>query len=287
VRPRYDYLRPCTLEEARRLKSEIAGSRFIAGGTDLLVRIDDGQERPGALISLRSLPELVGVETNGVTRIGSMTVLTDLLEHRELCNRYPVLRQAVAAIGSVQIRNAATLGGNLCNASPCADGAAALLALDARLRIRGPGGERDVAIDTFFAGYRETCLRPDEVLTAVLVDPPARGSRGVFLKKCRLERDLALASVAVCLELDDGGTTCRTARLAAGSVAPTPLRLKQVEALLEGRRLTPDVLAQAGDLARQSVAPVSDVRASADYRRHLTGVLTRRAVETLLGRRPA
>lgn len=285
MRLRYDYLRPRTLEEALSLKAEIAGSRIIAGGTDLLVRIDDGQERPGALISLRSLPELVGVETNGVTRLGPMTTLTDILEHRDLGGRYPILQQAVRAVGSVQIRNAATLGGNLCNASPCADGAQALLALDARLRVRGAGGERDVPIDGFFVGYRETCLRPDEVLTAVLIDPPPPGGVGIFLKKCRLERDLALASVAMFLDMD--GSTCRSARVAAGSVAPVPLRLKEVESLLQGERLGPELLSRAQDLARQSIAPVSDVRASADYRREITGVLIKRALQALLDRRPA
>ena len=285
MRRRYDYLRPRTLEEALSLKEEIAESRFIAGGTDLLVRIDDGQEKPGALISLRSLPELAGIETNGMTRLGAMTTLTDILEHQDVCGRYPILQQAVRAVGSVQIRNAATLGGNLCNASPCADGAQALLALDARLRVRGAGGERDVPIDEFFVGCRETCLRPDEVLTAVLIDPPPPGSAGIFLKKCRLERDLALVSVAVFLEMD--GSTCRRGRVAVGSVAPTPLRLKEVESLLQGQRLSPELLARAQELARQSIAPVSDVRASADYRRQITGVLIKRALERLLEGRPA
>jgi carbon-monoxide dehydrogenase medium subunit len=285
MRLRYDYLRPRTLEEALSLKEDVAESRFIAGGTDLLVRIDDGQERPGALISLRSLPELAGIETNGVIRLGPMMTLTDILEHRDLCERYPILQQAVRAVGSVQIRNAATLGGNLCNASPCADGAQALLALDATLRVRGAGGERDVPIDQFFVGYRETCLRPDEVLTTVLIDPPPPGGAGIFLKKCRLERDLALASVAVFVDMD--GSTCRRARVAAGSVAPTPLRLKEVESLLQGQRLSPELLSRAQELARQSIAPVSDVRASADYRREITGVLIRRALQAMLDRRPA
>ncbi len=276
------YHRPRTLEEARSLKAETPGACFIAGGTDLLVQMKGGLKRPGDLISLRSVAELAGVTTGGVTAVGAMTTLTDVLRHPVLSERFPALVAAVRSMGSVQIRNVATLGGNLCNASPAADSAPPLLVLGARARIQGRDGEREIPIEDLFAGPGRTCLGPDDVLTAILLDPPSSGARSAFLRKTRVHVDLALASVAVALEMDPAGETCRQARVAAGAVAPTPLRLLEVEALLAGRKITPEVLGRARELARDAVSPITDVRASADYRRHITGVLLGRAVSGLL-----
>ena len=280
------YHRPRTLEEARSLKAETPGACYIAGGTDLLVRMRSGHEDPSALISLRSLPELRGIAADGVLSIGAMTTLTDVLEHPAVQEHYPALIRAVRAIGSVQIRNVATLGGNLARAVPCADSAPALLVLDALVRIEGPAGRREIPIDELFVGSRQTCLGPDDVLAAILLDPPPSRARSVFLKKTRVHMDLALASVAVLLEMDAAGETCAYARVATGSVAPTPLRLPEVESLLEGRRITPEVLARAQELAREVISPITDVRTSADYRRHITGVLLGRAVSILLDEGP-
>ncbi len=279
------YHRPRTLEEARSLKAETPGACFIAGGTDLLVQMKGGRKCPSALISLRSVPELAGVTTGAVTSIGAMTTLTDVLEHPVVSKRHPALVEAVRSMGSVQIRNVATLGGNLCNAGPAADSAPPLLALGARARIQGGDGEREMPIEDLFAGPGRTCLGPDDMLTAILLDPPSSGTRGAFLRKTRVHVDLALASIAVVLEMDTAGETCRQARVAAGAVAPTPLRLLEVEAVLAGRRITPEVLGRAKELARDGISPISDVRASADYRRHITGVLFERAVSTLLNGR--
>jgi carbon-monoxide dehydrogenase medium subunit len=280
---KFEYHRPRTLEEARSLKAGISGSRYVSGGTDLLLRMKSGQESPPALVSLRTLPELSVIAVNDSTAIGAATTFTQILEHEEICTRFPVFGQAVRAIGSVQIRNAATLGGNLCNAIPCADSAPALLVLDAKLRTLDTGGRRDIPIEEFFLGPRETCLGPAEILEKIIIEPPPRDGRGIFLKKGRTEEDLALASVAVLLVLDPGTETCRRARVAAGSVAPTPLRLREVEALLEGRKITPELLDRARETAREGISPISDVRASADYRRHITGVLVGRALSSLLG----
>jgi len=287
MRLRHDYHRPRVLDEARTLRAEIADSRYIAGGTDLLLRMRGGHQSPSALISLRSLPDLVGIEANGTTRIGALTTFTDILEHPTLCARYPVLGQAVRRIGCVQIRNVATLGGNLCNAIPCADSAPALLVLGATLLVLGADGEREIPIDEFFVGPRETCLGPEEILTAVRIDPVPQEGRGLFLKKTRVQRDLALSSIAAFLTMSADGQTCREARIAAGSVAPVPLRLRKAEALLEGHEITSETLDRAMEQARDEIAPISDVRASADYRRHLTGVLLKRAVTTLLERSSA
>lgn len=279
---RVEYHRPRSLEEACALKAKLPEAAWIAGGTDLLLRVKHGTQSSRSLISLRGLGELAGLELREGARIGSGTRLADILRDEAVRARFPVLAQAVATMGSVQVRNVATLGGNVCRASPCADTAPPLLVLGARLRLRGTDGEREVPVEDFFVGPGETAVASDELLTEILVDDPPSGSRGAFLSRGRVRVDLSLASVAVLVEMESDGATCRRARVAAGAVAPTPLRLPAVEAHLEGARLDRDVVARAGELARDGVKPISDVRASADYRRHVTGVMVKRALRACL-----
>ena len=270
------YHRPRTLDDMWRLKETDPDACFIAGGTDLMV----GNDRPRALISLRAIPGLDGIEMGPPTRIGALTLVADLLAHPGLAARFPTLTQACHLFASMQIRNAATVGGNLCNASPAADLAPPLLVHDATVRLSSPGGAREMALEEFFLGPGRTALLPGEILTDVLLDAPPAGATSTFLRKTRVRMDIALVSVAVLLELD--GARCKTARVAAGAVAPTPLRLKIVEALLEGESVTPQLAAEAGALAAQSVEPVDDIRTTASYRRHMVGVYVKRAIEELV-----
>jgi len=278
---RYDYYRPQTLDEVFALKRRLPGARYVAGGTDVMVRIKGRVEQPAALISLRNVESLHGIDLGGATRIGGATTIAELIEHPELARHYPLLLQACRLLGSAQIRNVATIAGNIGNASPCADTAPPLLCLEARIGIAGPGGQREVAIEDFFVGPGQTCLQPDELVAAILLPPPDPDWGNVFSKKRRVAMDLAIASVAVRLQLD--GARCRGARIAAGSVAPTPIRLKSVEDRLEGQELTPELLAEARLLAEAAVAPIDDLRGSAFYRRHIVGVYVKRAAERLLG----
>jgi len=279
---RFAYHKPTTLAEALQLKRSVADARFVAGGTDLIVRMKDNVERPAALISLRSVPELTGIDTNGVARIGATTLLHDLCEHAYIREHYPVIVQAVRVMGSVQIRNAATLGGNLCNASPAADTAPPLLILDARVRLQSEAGAREVALADFFTGPGKTCMRTDEILTDVLIEPAAVNTRAVFMRKDRVHVDLSIVSVAVRLDMRADGRTCERARVAVGAAAPTPLRLPAVEALFEGHVLDHDRVARAQEVLRDGLQPIDDLRASADYRRHIAGVFLKRAVVQLL-----
>jgi carbon-monoxide dehydrogenase medium subunit len=276
---RCDYYRPRTFDEALELQEKIPGARFIAGGTDVMVKIRNGDLRPPALISLRSIPELSGIEEEEVTRIGAMTTISELIEHPTLQKRYPVLVKAARRHSGPQIRNVATIGGNLCNCSPCADTATPLLVLDARIRLRSAAGSREAPLDELFRGPGETCLASGEILTDILLDTQPKDAKAAFLKKGRVSMDLAVASVAVLLEMD--GTACRRARVAAGSVAPVPLRLKKVEELLEGNALSGKILYRAQETAAESVSPITDVRATEAYRRRLVGVYVRRAIEAL------
>jgi carbon-monoxide dehydrogenase medium subunit len=248
-----------------------------------MVRIRKGTQRAPALISLRGVGELCGIEPGETTRIGATTLIADVVAHPGLRERFAVLCDAAGRLGSEQIRNAATIGGNLCNASPCADTAPALLVLDAAVRLWGPGGVRELPLVDFFGGPGQTRLARGEMLHSVLLRDPPKGARATFLKKGRVSMDLATASVAALLHMD--GKRCVKARLAAGSVAPVPLRLQKVEALLEGKELTAAVIAEARVLAEQSVAPITDVRSTAEYRRHIVGVYTQRAIEALTGGR--
>lgn len=272
----YDYHQPESLEDAFRLKKSIPESLYISGGTDLMVRIKKREMRPQALISLRSIPGLSGIENDKMVRIGAMTVVSELAKNPVLQGRYPVLVQAANALGSVQIRNVATIGGNLCNGSPAADLAPPLLVLQAKIQIQNGQTTRELPLDKFFLGPGETDLSQGEILTDILLESPKKNTKAIFLKKGRTGMDLAVASTAVLITTDEG--RCREARVAVGSVASTPLRLSSVENILEGNSLSKELLDEAQKLAAESVSPISDVRASADYRCHLTVVLVRRAL---------
>lgn len=278
---RFDYFLPQSLEEALELKKKIPGSRFIAGGTDLMVQIRGGELKPSALISLRSIPDLSSIEINGSIRIGAMTTVTDLIYNPDLEHQAKLLVDAARRLGSPQIRNVATVGGNLCNSSPCADLALPLLVLEAKARIKSLSGKQDVPLQKFFEGPGKSCLSPDQILTDIFIEPVSNNTKTVFLKKGRVKMDLAVASVALLLEMERG--TCRKARAAAGSVAPVPLRLQKVEVLLEGKVLSPELADLAQRMASESVAPISDVRGTAEYRRQIVGVYVKRGLAQILG----
>lgn len=278
---RFDYFKPRSLKEALRLKETIPDAWFIAGGTDLLVKIKDNEIQTSALISLHSIQELSGAEVNKVTRIGALTTISDLIQNPALSENYPLLSDAAKQLGSVQIRNVATIGGNLCNCSPAADTALPLLVLDAKVRLQSIRESREMPLSEFFKGPGESCLTSDEIMTDILLEPSLPSAKAAFLKIGRVKMDLAIASIALFLEMER--ETCRKVRIAAGSVAPVPLRLSKVEALLEGETISKELLAEAQKMASEVVAPITDIRASEEYRRHLVGVLLRRALENTLG----
>lgn len=280
----YAYLKPGSLAEVFRLKEDMPDARFVGGGTDMMVKIKNREFSPSTLISLRSVPELRGIDARGAVRIGSMTSIADVIHNEVLRSRYPVLVQAARRLGSAQIRNVATLGGNLCNCSPCADTATPLLVLEARAVLQNPRGNREIPLSEFFKQPGETCMASDEILVQVLIPAfnaarKGSGVRAAFFKHGRVKMDLAVASLSVLIQTE--GDKVTKARLAAGSVAPVPLRLTKVEDLLEGQNLSGKLIGEASRLAEESVAPISDIRSTAEYRRHIVGVFTRRALEFL------
>lgn len=280
--PSYAYHRPTTLSAALALKSATPNSRFIAGGTDLLVAMKKHKlPPPDALISLRNIEDLAGIEVGDRIRIGSAVPLSDVAQHPIIAQHFPTLIASIAVLGSGQIRNVATMGGNLCNASPAADTAPPLLVHDARVELRSEAHQREIPIEGFFREPGKCAIEDGEVLTAIVLERPSTSTdtRSLFLRKGRVKMDLAVVSVAVLVELQNG--VCRKARIAAGAVAPTPLRLREVEAILEGTQLTDDILIEAQAAAMRSVSPITDLRSTEEYRRDLIGVYVRRAVEHL------
>lgn len=280
----YDYLKPQSLSEVWELNKRFPGARYIAGGTDLMVKIKKREVKPAALISLRSIPGLSGIDIGETIRIGAMTTIADLILHLELGLIFPVLTQAARRLGGPQIRNVATIGGNLCNCSPCADTALPLLVLEARVVLKRAEGTREVQLSEFFLGPGESCLLSGEILTDILIDKPTSKIKATFKKKGRVRMDLAVASLALLLEMEGNTRKCKKARLAAGSVAPVPLRLKKVEELFENAEISEEVLNKAQKTAESSISPITDIRSSADYRRNIVGVYLKRSVQELLDR---
>jgi carbon-monoxide dehydrogenase medium subunit len=196
---------------------------------------------------------------------------------------YTSLAESGALIGSVQVRNLATVGGNLCNAAPSADMAPPLLALEAEAVIAGPKGQRRVPLADFFKGVRSTVLGADELMVELAIPAPGPRSGGQYLRHTpRRELDIAVVGVASQLTLSDG--ICKKARIALAAVAPVPLRATEAERALEGQAVTPERIAQAAELAVQAARPISDQRGSADFRRHLVRTLTRRTLTIALER---
>lgn len=281
----FQYHQPQSIAQACTLLADLGESaRVMAGGTDLLVRMKKGQMSPAHVVNLKQVAELDGIrETDTGVVLGALTRLSDLVEHRGLDARIPVLGRAAATIGSSQIRNRATLGGNLCNASPSADMSPSLMVLEATVTIAGPRGRREISLEEFFCGPGQVDLAAGELLAGVTVPWPAAGRRTVYLKHGpRKAMDCALVGVAASLEVEDGTGCCRNPRIALGAVAPTPVRLRDVERLLEGRCRAEISQPDVEQAVRDGIRPISDVRASAAYRNDVSAVLTMRAIDALM-----
>ena len=281
---RFEYLKATTLEQAvSTLAARNGAAKLLAGGTDLLPALKEELLVPDYLVDIKALPGLDSIryDEEGL-RLGALVTIRAVETSSLIQGSRPfdVLAQAAGTLGSVQVRNRATIGGNLCNASPSADMAPALLALGATLHLQGPAGTRSVSIEEFFTGPGETVLGPDELLTEVRVPKPL-GSKlgGVYLKHTpRAAMDLAVVGVAAVVSVAPGDATCAEIRIGLGGVAPTPVRARQAEAVLRGKRLDDTLVETASKLAADDCSPISDVRASAEYRRAMVAVLTERAI---------
>jgi CO/xanthine dehydrogenase FAD-binding subunit len=267
------------MQEALALLSE-QGACPVAGGTDLLIHIRAGIASPKHLVDLTGIGLGYIRKESSTIKIGATTTFEELLESDRICRDLPCLSQAARQVGAVQTRNLATIGGNLCSAVPSADSAPPLLAYDAQVKIAGRGGERVVALEQFFAGPKKNVLKADELLIEIQIPLPPPRTGAHFLKKGRRSAmTLAVANVAARLTLAEDGRTVEQARIALGAVAPTPRRAKQAEALLQGSAVSAVLIEHAASVAAGEIAPISDLRATADYRREVSRVLVQRALE--------
>jgi len=256
------------------------GSCLFAGGTDLMVKMGHGLAAPSMLVALKEIEGLNKIQfdpSKGLS-IGATALLVEVAEHPDVLRYYPAMAQAAKKTANTQIRNMATLAGNLCNAAPSADNAPVLLARGAEVDIACQNGTRRLSLDAFFKGPGLTALAPGEMVTHILVPPPAKASGASYQWiSARGKVDISAVCVGVQVRLEDD--LLKSVRIVLGAVGPTPMRAKGTEVLLEGAKWSMALTARAALKASEESMPITDVRASAEYRRNMVAALTRRALE--------
>jgi carbon-monoxide dehydrogenase medium subunit len=281
----FEYHAPYSLDEALALLDHHGGdARLLAGGTDLVPGMRAGRQKPGHVINIKRIEGLRRLEANGEgLYIGALVSVADLMRSPAVRKDYPALVEAAASMAAVQIRNLATVGGNLCNASPAADLAPPLIALNAEVEIAGRQGSRWLSVMDFFEGPGRSALAEGEMLIGVRAPKPEPDQHSIYLKMApRGAMDIAVVGIAVALTKGNG--VCRQARIVMGAVGPTPLRAAKAEQTLHGQSIGAEHIRQAARLAADESRPIDDVRASAWYRKTITETLTRRALFSLIGR---
>jgi len=283
----FEYLKPRTIDEAISLhQSHGEKAKYVAGGTDVMVRIKEGKISPQYLVSLKHIQGLDRITyENGELRIGALVTHRALEQSPIVGKEFPILMDAVTNIGSVQIRNVATIGGNIINAVPSADGAIPLITLGANVRIIGPKGERVMALEDIFIGPGQTLLEAGEILLEFVIPklPPRTG--GAYWKHTRrAAMELPILGVAVLISLGDDMKTCTEARIGLGVLAPTPMRAKNAEAILKGAKVDNEILKKAGKAAAEECKARDSVRGEAWYRRTMVEVLVPRMAKVAIER---
>jgi carbon-monoxide dehydrogenase medium subunit len=275
--PKFNYFSPSSLGETFKMLKDYKGkSRLLAGGTDLLVKMKKGAVSPDVVVDLSKISELSFIElAGGSLRIGGLTRLADIGESSLVREKAPALAEAIDVLASSQVRNRATIAGNLCNASPAADTAPPLLALDASVKLQSPDGERIVPLAEFFLGPEQTVAKPEEVLTEVII--PLQEGTSAFIKLGRRKAfTLSVTSVAAFARVNKG--RFEEVRVALGAVAPTPMRARKVEEALKGKEANKENIEKAAESVKEECCPITDVRASAEYRTEMSYVLTKRVL---------
>jgi aerobic carbon-monoxide dehydrogenase medium subunit len=276
-----DYFEPKTVNEALSLLAKYGEqAKVIAGGTDVMVDIKY-KEEPGCLVNIKKIPGLGTIQENGGSlRIGPLVTIHEMETNNLVRDRLPVLWESCHQFASLQIRNTATIGGNICRASPSGETLAPLLVLEAKAKLAFSEGEKTEAFASFFQGPGKSSIGSKGLLTEIDVPYPAQGSRGVYLKHAvRGAMDIAMVGVAVLVTPDASKNNVQDARIGLGAVAPTPVRASKTEALLRGKPLTAALVKEAAAMAAAESSPISDQRSSGEYRRWIVEALTRRGLE--------
>jgi carbon-monoxide dehydrogenase medium subunit len=276
---RFEYVEAGTLPEAIARLGQDDGTRVVAGATDFLVRWRQGVWKPRAVLSIKRIPGLDRVDYSPAAglSLGPLVTIRTLELHPLIQQHYPALSQAATTFAGVQIRNLATVGGNICNASPAGDTLPALIAYGAECRLIGPDGERLVPLESFLLGPGRTALRPAELLVELRLPQPPPHSGALYIKHSpRSAMDISTVGVASVVTLEGGDGVCREVRIALGAVAPTVLRARSAESLLRGQRLEAGLIQQAARTATEEARPIDDIRGTARHRKAI--------VEALIGR---
>ncbi len=276
----FEYFSPRSVEEASQLLLEKGKGAFVmAGGTDLLIKIRRKLLKPAVIIGLKGIPGLDKISFNrkqGLT-IGATALLSDVAHHPKILRHFPAIAYAAKSTANTQIRNMGTVAGNLCNAAPSADNAPTLLAMGAEVILAGTQGERRLPLDQFFIGPGQTAIEPGEILTAIFVPTPPPHS-GVSYQWISARGKVDISAVGVGVMVTMKGKVCSSAKIALGAVAPTPMRARKAEKILSGKVLSSRMIEKAALEASREAKPISDVRASAEYRKQMVAVLTGRAL---------
>ncbi len=279
--PKFTYFTPKTLEDALNLLAEQGeGARVMAGGTDVMVKMIHGLLTPKAIIGLQEIEDLRGIRydaKDGLT-IGATARLAEVISHPDIQNHYPSLAYAVSCMANVEVRNMGTVVGNICNAAPSADSAPPLMTMNGEVVLNSLKGERRLSLNDFFRGPSITSMEDGEIMTSIHVPVQPSGSGASYKRiSARCGVDIAAVGVGAMVVLNGGG--CKQARIVLGAVAPVPLRAIKTEELVQGRERSPELLASAGAKAAEEAKPISDMRASAEWRKRMVGVLTKRALD--------
>jgi len=274
--PSFEYFEPQTTEETAALLAKYKDATILAGGTDLFIKMKQGLIEPKVIIRVKQ-PSFIEERPDGF-HIGAATKLRTIERSEALIAKFQALFEAIRVIGSVQIRHMATIGGNICNASPAADTAPPLLVMGAEVKILGANGTRTVALKDFFLGPGKTVLSKSEILTEVHIRTPRPHTGTSFIRLSRASMDIAKISIAVMLHLDTN-KRISDARIALGSVAPTPIMANKSADLLKGNRLTREALNRASQSVAEEIRPITDIRGTAEYRKEVSHVIARDAIE--------
>ncbi|MFQ5483744.1 MAG: FAD binding domain-containing protein [Desulfobacterales bacterium] len=279
----FAYTKPVSIADAVEVLKENSDAYLLAGGTDLLIGIKNNTVQPKCLIDLKGIPDIDTVEYQNGFKLGPMTTIRDIEISSLISKKIPVLSQAAATLGSLQIRNRATIGGNLCHGSPAADMAAILLAMDCRVKIASDKDEKTIKLDQFYTGPNQTVIGRGEILSEIIISNDIERFKGVYMKYGpRRAMDIGIVNIVLLLDADYERGLCNQAMIALGAVAPTPIRAKGAEALLNGNRLKAGLISKVAQAAADEARPISDFRASAGYRKDLVKSLVTNAINHIL-----
>ncbi|MEE8416093.1 MAG: xanthine dehydrogenase family protein subunit M [Desulfobacterales bacterium] len=279
----FDYIRPVNMDNAVEALKKNDDAYLLAGGTDLLIGMKNNTVQPKCLIDLKSIPDIDSIEYQNGFKLGPLTTIRDIEVSRLIRKKIPALSQAAGTLGSIQIRNRATIGGNLCHASPAADMATILLAMDCQVKIASYKSEKTIGLDQFYTGPNRTVIGRGEMLSEIIIPKDMERFKGVYLKYGpRKAMDIGIVNIALLLDADYEHGLCNRIMIALGAVAPTPIRAKGAEALLNGNRLKAGSIGKVAQAAADEARPISDFRASAGYRRDLVRSLVTKGINQIL-----